>query len=201
MEAQETDGAGSFLVPSSQDNLSPRDSHAVHAKDLGFTLLEVLAVLTILIILLSLTVPDYHRWLAAAAQTRCMANMRSIHVALAGYLNDNNQVWPQGPPPLEGDKWAGFWIATLEPQGIQQTTWECPAVRSLLGNQPRKPITASSIHYTPTLFAATPGAANRWTTHPWLIERASVHGQGPLICFPDGSIKPFNKVLAEQGVR
>ena len=34
-----------------------------------------------------------------------------------------------------------------------------------------------------------------------LIEMADAHGQGPLICFPDGSVKPFAKVLAEQGVR
>ena len=53
----------------------------------------------------------------------------------------------------------------------------------------------------PTAFGPTPGLATRWATHPWLIERADSHGQGPLICFPDGSVKPFNKVLAEQGVR
>ncbi len=57
------------------------------------------------------------------------------------------------------------------------------------------------VHYTPTMFNATPGIATRWATQPWLIERSSVHAQGALICFPDGAIKSFDKVLAEQGVR
>ena len=51
------------------------------------------------------------------------------------------------------------------------------------------------------MFTAEPGIATRWATQPWLIERASVHKHGPHICFPDGSVKSFNKVLAEQGLR
>jgi hypothetical protein len=51
------------------------------------------------------------------------------------------------------------------------------------------------------MFPAQPGSATQWATHPWLIERANVHRDGPHICFPDGSIKSFNKILAEQGAR
>lgn len=71
----------------------------------------------------------------------------------------------------------------------------------MLGNPPKDKITESSIHYTPTMFDDKPGTARRWPTQPWLIERADAHGNGALICFTDGSIKPFNKVLADQGLR
>lgn len=167
----------------------------------GFTLVELLAVIAIIMLLMAVVVPNYGRWMASAAQARCMGNLRSLHVGLGSYLNDNRQIWPQGPSPQTGDPWAQFWVATLEPQGIPLSTWQCPSIRAMMGNQPGKPIRAASIHYIPTLFDANPGTALRWPTQPWLVERADAHGNGALIDFTDGSIKPFKKVLAEQGVR
>lgn len=167
----------------------------------GFTLLEILGVLVIIAILALALVPQYKRLLANAAQATCMANMRSIHVGLGGYLADHREVWPQGPEAFAGAEWAEFWIRTLEEQGIPQKTWECPAIRRALGNPAREPITENSIHYVPTMFDGLPGTARRWPTQPWLVERANAHGNGALICFTDGSVKPFNQVMAEQGLR
>lgn len=158
-------------------------------------------MIVILLLLGVLVIPNYKSWMAHAAQVKCMANMRAIHVGLGSYLNDHANVWPQGPSPEEGAPWAKFWIETLQPQGIAETTWECPAIKSMLGPQPKGEITDNSIHYVPTMFDDKPGTARRWPTQPWLIERADAHGNGALICFTDGSIKPFNKVLAEQGIR
>lgn len=47
----------------------------------------------------------------------------------------------------------------------------------------------------------TRGTAYRWPTQSWLIEVANAHGKGALTCFPDGSVKPMDKVLLEQGFR
>jgi hypothetical protein len=139
--------------------------------------------------------------MAKAAQAKCMANMRSIHVGLSTYLNDHKDIWPQGPSPLDGDAWAEFWVETLESQKVTARTWECPAIYRMLGNPPRYKINSDSVHYIPTMFDDQPGTARRWPTQPWLVERADAHGNGALICFTDGSIKPFNKVLAELGYR
>ncbi len=158
-------------------------------------------MVAILAILAALVAPNYNKWLAQAAQAKCMGNMRSIHIALEGYLNDHKDVWPQGPSPLEADAWAKFWVHTLETQGIKARTWECPAIYRMLGNPPREKVSADLVHYIPTMFDATPGTARRWPTQPWLVERADAHGNGALLCFTDGSIKPFNKVLAEMGYR
>lgn len=127
-----------------------------------------------------------------------MANMRSITVALHGYLQDHANIWPQGPSPEAGSAWDQFWIGSLQPYGISQSTWRCPAIsaRTKAGGSEE-----AAIHYAPTMFEAIPGQATRWNRHPWLIERASVHRHGPLICFPDGGVKSMDKVLAEQGVR
>lgn len=167
----------------------------------AFTLLEIVAVMCILAILGVLVVPNYKTWLAQASQAACIANMRNIHIGLGIYLNENGDIWPQGPAPFDGAPWAKFWIHTLEGEGVPRKTWECPSIRSMLGNPSRDEITEGSIHYVPTMFDASPGTARRWPTQPWLVERADAHGNGALLCFTDGSIKPFNKVLAEQGLR
>ena len=167
----------------------------------AFTVLEILAVLCILTILALLLVPNYKTWMAKAAQVACMANMRSIHIGLGTYLNDHKNIWPQGPAPFDGAPWAKFWIRTLEAEGVPRKTWECPSIRGMLGDPSRDEITESSIHYIPTMFDGLPGTARRWPTQPWLVERANAHGNGALICFTDGSVKPFNQVMAEQGLR
>ena len=171
-------------------------------KRSGFSLVELLAVIAIIMLLAAVVVPNYGRWMTAAAQARCMGNLRSLHVGLGSYLNDHQNVWPQGPSPQAGPEWSEFWIRTLEPYGITAKTWQCPSIAAML----RAPGSAqrfheSSIHYVPTMFDHRPGTARLWPTQPWLIERADAHGNGALIAFTDGSIKPFNKVLAEQGMR
>jgi type II secretory pathway pseudopilin PulG len=164
----------------------------------AFTLLEIVAVLLVLSILIALILPNTDRIVGAAQQAVCASHMRSIRVALGAYLEDNQMVWPQGSPQPQEPGWARFWIDTLAPYGVTERTWQCPTIRGLMKEEG---LTEFGLHYAPTQFDATPNIANRWTTQPWLIEVADAHGQGPLICFPDGSVKPFLKVLAEQGVR
>ncbi len=166
----------------------------------GFTLIEVIAAILILLILAVFLVPNYQPIVTRAQGIICASHMRSIRVAMDGYLQDHKMVWPQGPAPQEPG-WAQFWISTLQPYDIAERTWQCPTIRGMIatGNAPIDP--NLRLHYAPTMFDPTPNIANRWSTQPWLIEMADAHGQGPLICFPDGSVKPFAKVLAEQGVR
>jgi prepilin-type N-terminal cleavage/methylation domain-containing protein len=161
----------------------------------AFTILEVVAAMLVIGILAALIVPNYDRLFAAAQQAKCISNMRSIRIALAGHLDDHQQVWPQGPPPGAPD-WGKFWIDTLAPYGIGANAWECPTLRAQIKDKGKS---AYSLHYAPTMFDATPNIANRWSTQPWLVEVANAHGHGALICFPDGSVKPLSKVLAEQG--
>ena len=162
----------------------------------AFTILELVAAILIIGVLAALIIPNYSRLVAAAQQAKCASNMRSIRVALAGYLDDHQHVWPQGPEP-GAPGWESFWVATLAAYGIGANGWECPTLRAQMKEAGRE---AYGLHYVPTMFDATPNIANRWSTQPWLIEAADVHGYGALICFPDGSVKPFSKVLAEQGL-
>lgn len=166
----------------------------------AFTLLEVVAVILVVLILAALLVPNYQSILNRAQAVICASHMRSIRVAMDGYLQDHQMVWPQGPSPQEPG-WAQFWLATLQPYDIAPQIWQCPTIRGMIASG-RAPVDPNlALHYVPTMFDPTPNIAYRWSTQPWLIEMADAHGNGPLICFPDGSVKPFAKVLAEQGVR
>lgn len=166
----------------------------------AFTILEILAALLILVILVALLVPAYRPLVERAQAALCASQMRSIRLALDGYLQDHQMVWPQGPAPPEPG-WAAFWLGTLKPYDITERTWQCPTMRSSMDQATLRADPNLALHYVPTMFDPTPNIAHRWSTQPWLIEMADVHGNGALICFPDGSVKPFNKVLAEQGVR
>lgn len=170
-----------------------------HDRRAAFTLLEIIIVLLIVSILSLLLVPNYPRIVASAQEVICASHMRSIRVALGNYLTDHENVWPQPPPGVEGSELRRFWFRTLAPYGISESTWQCPTIRHALREDS---MTGEfGMHYVPTQFDATPGIANRWSTQPWLIEAANAHGKGPLICFPDGSVKSMFKILAEQGMR
>jgi prepilin-type N-terminal cleavage/methylation domain-containing protein len=167
----------------------------------AFTLLEVLIVIFLLGILAVLGISNYPALIAKVQEARCMGNMRAIHLGLTYYLNDHEAVWPQGPPPDEEGAWSRFWIDTLARYDVTEGTWQCPTLRSMIATSGVPERERPRLHYVPTMFSDTKGIAYRWPTQPWLIERGDAHGRGALICFPDGAIKPFSKVLAEQGIR
>jgi len=163
----------------------------------AFTLIEVLAVLAVIAILIAFVVPNYRPLLERAQGVICASHMRSIRLAMDNYLNDHQQIWPQGPSPQEGRVWSDFWLATLAPYGITPSTWQCPTIR---GSMDEAAVEEQPLHYMPAMFDATPGIARRWATQPWLVEIANAHGQGALVCFPDGSVKSFKQILSEQGL-
>jgi type II secretory pathway pseudopilin PulG len=168
------------------------------AQTLGFTIIELVAAASVVLILAALIIPNYQNIINGAQQAVCASNMRSIRTGMDGYLQDHSLIWPQGPRPQDPG-WADFWLQTLSPYGIKQRTWHCPTIKAnLRGSEAPETLT---LHYVPTMFDATKNIAYRWATQPWLIEAANAHGNGALICFPDGSVKPVNKVLAEQGLR
>jgi type II secretory pathway pseudopilin PulG len=174
---------------------------ANRGRSQAFTILEVLAAAILVAILAVVFFPNARDFLLRAGEAGCIANMRSITVALHSYLHDHQNVWPQGPSLNDEAAWEAFWLQPLKPYGITDKTWQCPSFNSDLAAKGVPLEERPKVHYVPTMFTAEPGIATRWATQPWLIERASVHKNGPHICFPDGSVKSFHKVLAEMGVR
>lgn len=167
----------------------------------GFTLLELMAVVALLAILAAFAVLNYRDLLASAHEAGCVANMRGLTVALHSYLQDHAAVWPQGPNPNQENAWEDFWLVRLSPYGISEKSWQCPGFNGMAASAGIPVKERPRVHYVPTTFGPEAGLAYRWAKQPWLIERASSHRNGAHICFQDGTVKSFNKVLAEMGVR
>ena len=170
--------------------IRPRSCHRTVTLQRGWTLTEILLVVTIVLVLLTLSFPAARRIRALVDRANCMANMRSLHAGLSVYLQDHNLVWPQEPNSDDDDEiedWT-WWYETLKPYDIPKKTWICPADRDGTENDNTDGAKLIS-SYAPTQFDDEPNSAYRWMT-PWIIERGQNHGHqtGPNMVLPNGDV-------------
>jgi len=153
----------------------------------GYTLVELMVVLVIIGVLTALAVPSYIHFRNQAKKATCLSHMKTVHTGLGAHLNDKGY-WPQMPDGIydgEETDFFEFWIRAIEPYGVHEPNWLCPAdkVRKEAWDKDK------SGSYIPTPFDAHPISPIRWN-QPWLIERGNLHGKGAHIAMPDGSINP-----------
>lgn len=167
----------------------------LNSRERGVTLLEILVAVAILAILAALVVYGFDKVRNRIEGVRCAGNLRSLHSSFASYLNDNGK-WPQEPPELalaKDDAYEDWWLEAMKPYGATEKVWQCPAIV--------RQVTAKSkngrpkIHYTPTLFDGRPSTPYKWKTQPWFIEIGNMHGDGALLCYPNGTVKTMNETL------
>jgi prepilin-type N-terminal cleavage/methylation domain-containing protein len=170
----------------------------------GFTLLELVIVVAIVGILAILAVPLVSNMRERAQRAQCAANLKNLAVGTNLYLQQNNDVWPQIHPIVAGqsdEDFANAWIAALEPFAVSRKTWICPTNQAGLGNPDYSTADTARIDYFATPFDDKPGTSHEWPRQPWFIETGSVHGNGNLIIFTDGSISDLNTVVQSAGVK
>ena len=160
----------------------------------GFTLVELLTVIAIVAVLAALVAVGYGPALNRAEGAVCLSHMRSLHVSLAAYVQDKG-MWPQEPEGSNTNQMLNedWWLGELGPYGAVPVVWLCPTIKRMTaGGNPRD---IPRIHYVPGAFDALPTSPYQYATQPWLIEIAGVHGHGPRVCFPDGSIRSMDDLL------
>lgn len=99
----------------------------------AFTLIELLAVVAIAGILLALAYSGSRGMTAKSQSTRCMANMRLIHLAAEAYSQDNDGRLVPGSSLGASP----FWINSLRPYLEGKNTWDtnvdnrirCPSLK------------------------------------------------------------------------
>lgn len=90
----------------------------------GFTLVELLVVLGVIVILLGILLPAVNGARRAAGQAECASNLRQWAIAVVEYAQDNHQWLPrrgQGIMPTQTIDWYDDWFNELPPYLKQPT--------------------------------------------------------------------------------
>jgi prepilin-type N-terminal cleavage/methylation domain-containing protein/prepilin-type processing-associated H-X9-DG protein len=99
----------------------------------GFSLIELLCVVTIIAVLASLVLPAVQQARKRAQSVACAANLRQIGVAVNLYITDHDNTYPciETDPSLgklyPEDVQAQPMLATLQPYGVTESTLKCPS--------------------------------------------------------------------------
>lgn len=83
---------------------SPKTTPTAFLK--GFTLVELLVVISILGLLAGLSIPVISKGLNSAKTSTSTSNLHQIHVLMQTYLTENNGIYPK---PRYGPKESGIW--------------------------------------------------------------------------------------------
>ena len=160
----------------------------------AFSLTEVLVAVGVATILAFLAVQGYSKVVASAARAKCIGNLKNLHISFAAYIQDNGH-WPQQPDfeSAYSEQYQNWWLETMEPYTGSREVWKCPLLKKLGAYDAEGRIL--EIHYTPTRFDARPSTPFLWQKHPWLIEVSNIHGNGPLLLMPDGSVRSLRDIV------
>ncbi len=88
----------------------------------GFTLIEVLIVIFIMIILAGILLPALSRARESSRKTQCASNLKQIGLGLTMYSNENNEMFPTGGASAMED------LNTLYPAYVsERKVFKCPS--------------------------------------------------------------------------
>jgi prepilin-type N-terminal cleavage/methylation domain-containing protein len=163
----------------------------------GFTLLELMTVIVVIGILAVMLVGATEKVRSRIEKFRCSGNLRTLHVAVNAYVQQNGQ-WPQINTALAKNQsfaYADAWIKALEPFGAARGAWLCPTLRRTWGEPDFKTPETSRTDYMPTPFDSKQFTPFKWSRQPWFIEKGDLHGNGNLMIFPDGHIAELNEMV------
>jgi len=115
------------VQPKRVDNPIPQPIHPMN----GFTLVELLVVITIIAMLAGMISPSLQRVRAKAETTACQSNLRQIGTAVWLYVPDNGNKFPSINNPwgeqVFTNEGATNLLGTLAPYGLTAKTLACPA--------------------------------------------------------------------------
>ena len=97
-----------------------RTRKVLYKNSAGFTLVEILIVLAVIVILVAILVPVFTRVRERGYRATCQSNLHQIGLAMQQYVQDNN-----GSYPGETSRTSG-WTVGLFPYLKNDTVYNCP---------------------------------------------------------------------------
>lgn len=162
-------------------------------KNKGFTLIELIAVISILGILASLLFVGYQKNLNRFEKPACVSNLTALYRVLSTYQTDNDGRWPQLPANIRmgSVEEEDFWISTFKDYDFHGKNWRCRTADRLMRSN-SDAVRVPKIHYLPTLFDSDKNRRSPidWG-HPWAVEIGDMHGDGNLMLFSNGKIRTY----------
>lgn len=161
-------------------------------KSGGFTLLEILVTVVVVVLMLGIVITISDSVRKNAEKVKCVSNMKTLHASFMAYMEDVGH-WPQLPGDEDKDwteeEFFRFFILALEPYGTAKDTWLCPSDKVMIGQKKLDQDESKEFFgsYVPTRFDERANTPFRWN-QPWIVERGDLHGKGAHILMPDGSI-------------
>jgi len=76
----------------------------------GFSLIELLVVISIIALLLSILMPALRKAKAMAIQVTCAHNLKQINLAVNLYLDSNNETYPCAQDPVSSSPFYCLWM-------------------------------------------------------------------------------------------
>jgi type II secretory pathway pseudopilin PulG len=156
----------------------------------GFTLLEIMTSLVVIMILLTLLIPAYEQVRMRLDKVACTNNLRQLYVAANSYVQDNGH-WPQVNPALlqsANNAYYEAWVQDLMPFGVSRINWICPTIQRDLGGPDYNQKENYRTDYVAMPFDNKHMTPYRWSYAPWFIERGNVHGNGNLVIQANGAV-------------
>jgi competence protein ComGC len=156
----------------------------------GFTVLELMSVIVVIMILITLVIPAYEQVRERLDKIACINNLKNLYVGANLYVQDHGQ-WPQVNPSLLNQPHHAYdeaWIEDLMPYRIGRGTWICPTVERDLGGPDYTQTGNYRADYVAMPFDGKHITPYQWPTAPWFVERGNVHGNGNLLIQSNGAV-------------
>ena len=86
------------------------DTHTIRSIFFGFSLIELLVVISIIAAVLAILVPGLGKARSVARRIICKANLKQIDIAMHSYINTNDDTFPCAGDPISADPFYWLWM-------------------------------------------------------------------------------------------
>lgn len=171
----------------------------------GFTLIELMVTISIIVMLLGLLVPNLGRIRDKADSVKCASNLRGIVTAAQSFAQDNEgrypmiESMPSQPVYPSGEK-AGTLLEVLGPYGITEASLRCSADMRLKNPYFSKegssymwrPLVDDELTTAPKIYTPRRGEITPSPSRLALVsDFSAVHGGRLNVGFADGRVRVY----------